>query len=311
MGELYVRYEYYLAALQLAFAMFGMGTMQSFRDFQDVAREPRAVVAGTAIQLVAVPLVAAAFIAAFDLPTGIVVAVALVAAIPGGTISNVLTFLSKGNAPLSISITGITTLACLVTTPMILNLLVAEHIGPDFRMPAGQIAFDITCFLLLPLACGMLVNRLRPKTAVRLARPCIRASVAVIALMVVGAATAGRMDREILNPANLARMFGFFCALSATGFLAPRLLGLERSDRIAVEIEVMVRNINLAVMIAASLVVAGRPWAQLALMSAFLYGGYQTLVGLSLVGWRHYRRPRDTLDAESNGDRELRTDTRG
>ena len=115
---------------------------------------------------------------------------------------------------------------------------------------------------------------------------------AIIALMVIGAATAGRMDREILGPANLARMFGFFCALSVTGYLAPRLLGLSWADRVAVEIEVMVRNINLAVMIAASLVAAGRPWAELALMSAFLYGGYQTLIGLSLVGWRRYRRAR-------------------
>lgn len=290
MGELYVRYEYYLAALQLAFAMFGMGAMQSFRDFQDVAREPRAVAVGTGIQLLAVPLVAAAYIATFDLPVGIVVAVALLASIPGGTISNVLTFLSQGNAPLSISITGVTTVACLVTTPLILDLLVGEHVGPDFRMPAGQIAFDITCFLLSPLICGMLVNRLRPRTALRLARPAIRISVSIIALMVVGAAMAGRMDREILGPANLAWMFGFFCAIAAVGALLPHLFRLERSDRIAIEIEVMVRNINLAVMIAATLVAAGRPWAELALMAAFLYGGYQTLIGLSLVGWRHYKR---------------------
>ena len=70
--------------------------------------------------------------------------------------SNVFTFLGRGHVALSIALTGVTTVACLVTTPIVLGLLIAQHIPVEFTMPAGQVALEIALILLLPLTLGML-----------------------------------------------------------------------------------------------------------------------------------------------------------
>ena len=77
MGELYVQYEYGVAAFQLIFAMLGMGATLTVADFKDVVREPKAVTIGTAIQLVLVPLVAYFFIHSMGLIGGVAVGIAL------------------------------------------------------------------------------------------------------------------------------------------------------------------------------------------------------------------------------------------
>ena len=115
MGEFYIEYEYWFAAVQLALAMFGMGATLTGSDFNDVIRKPKSVILGTLVQLAFVPLLAYFFISVFGLVGGLAVGLALVAATPGGTTSNIFTFMARGNSPLSISITGITTLGCLIT----------------------------------------------------------------------------------------------------------------------------------------------------------------------------------------------------
>ena len=132
MFHLYAQYEYWLAASQLGLAMLGMGATLKVRDFATVVRSPKGIVVGTTIQIIGVPLLAALFLWGFKLDTGVAVDLALVAAIPGGTMSNVFTFLGRGHAALSIALTGVATLACLVTTPIILSLLVQQHM-PVFR----------------------------------------------------------------------------------------------------------------------------------------------------------------------------------
>ncbi len=131
MGEFYLRHEYWFAAVQLILAMFGMGATLTAEDFRDVVREPKAVGVATALQLLLVPAMALAFISGTGVAGGVAAGIALVAAIPGGTTSNIFTYMARGNVPLSISVTGITTLACLLTTPLILGLLITDY------LPAG------------------------------------------------------------------------------------------------------------------------------------------------------------------------------
>ena len=101
--------------------MLGMGATLTGKDFRDVLLEPRAVSFGTGIQLLLVPLTAFLFIQFPGVGTGVAVGIALIAAIPGGTTSNIFTYLARGNFALSICITAVTTLACLVSTPLILK----------------------------------------------------------------------------------------------------------------------------------------------------------------------------------------------
>ncbi len=287
MGDFYVQYEYWFATFQLVMAMLGMGATLTVRDFGDILREPRSVTLGLCVQLLVVPVVAFIFLRGFGVGGGVAIGIALLAAIPGGTTSNIFTFFARGNSALSISITAVTTLACLVTTPLILTLLISDNLPADFSMPTGQIVTEIALTLLLPLAIGMAYLYLYPVPAAIVSKWCIRASLIGILLIVVGSASAGRLDLEAFGMDNLRLVFYFAVLLVATGWAAPRLFRLSRPDSTAVEFEVIVRNANLGVMLKASLFpAAAGATAQLGdtvLFTVLFYGGLQLLIAPVLI----------------------------
>ena len=290
MGEIYIEYEYWVAAFQLAFAMLGMGATLTVDDFKDVMREPRAVTSGTMIQLIMVPAIAFLFIHISGAAAGVAIGIALIAAIPGGTTSNIFTYFARGNIPLSISITGITTLACLISTPLILGLLITEYLPADFAMPTAQIVSDIALTLLLPLVIGMLILRHLRSHAAWISKWSIRASLIGILLIVVGSASAGRLDIDAFGGQNILLVCAFMTTLVLSGWVASKLLGFSRADSTAIEMEVIVRNVNLGVLIKASMfpAVAGGANAlgDMVLFTVLIYGALQMLVAAGLIALR-------------------------
>src|SRR5262249_7067654 len=119
----YDDFEYTLACIQLVLFMLGMGATLSPRDFMAVALRPRSLVVGAVGMLVVAPLFAIVINRAMDLPPGIAVGLILVAAMPGGQMSKLFTYLARGNVALSITLTAAGTLASLVTVPLLLELL--------------------------------------------------------------------------------------------------------------------------------------------------------------------------------------------
>lgn len=287
MGSFYIQYEYWIASFQLMTAMLGMGATLTVGDFKDVLREPKAVSFGTIIQLLFVPLLAYAFITLTDVSVGVAIGIALVAAIPGGTTSNIFTYMARGNVPLSISITGITTLACLLSTPLILGVLIAEYLPADFTMPTQQIITDIAFMLLLPLLIGMLILRYRADHAGWISKWSIRASLFGILLIVVGSASAGRLDTDAFGMHNVWLVIGFVFLLAIATWVTSKLLGFSRKDATAVEMEVIVRNVNLGVLIKASMfpAVAGSSLGlgDMVLFTVLLYGALQMLFAAVII----------------------------
>ncbi len=102
--------ETVLIPLQLLLAMLGMGATLALGDFALIFRRPKGLALGLFLQLVFVPLSAIALIEVFELGPGWAVGFMLIAACPGGTISNLLTYLGKGSVPLSIAVTTTSTL---------------------------------------------------------------------------------------------------------------------------------------------------------------------------------------------------------
>jgi bile acid:Na+ symporter, BASS family len=285
MGELFIRHEYALAVSQLFLAMLGMGATLRAADFLTTARAPKAFFAGMLCQTLAVPLLALALIAVLPIHPGVAVGIAILAAIPGGTVSNIFTFVARGNVALSIALTAVATLACVFTVPIVLQLLVTDFVPPDFDMPAKRIAAEIVLALLLPLAAGMLLLRLLPRVAAPVARWSVRASLAIVGLIVAGAVLAGRLDWNALGLANIAAIAGFALALVAMSHLVTRACGLVAADRTAINIEITVRNINLGVMVKSSLLPAATAGvlADLALFTLLLYGGLMLLIALPMM----------------------------
>lgn len=289
MFEAYVRHEWWFAASQLALAMLGMGATLSVDDFVGVFRQPRAFLVGALVQVIGVPLLALAINAGLAPPPGIAFGLVLVAAMPGGAMSNVVTYFARGNVALSIALTGVITLTCIGTTPLVLRLLAGELVRGDFAMPVGAIAVDIAVCLLTPLALGMAVGATLGTTARRsaFARWCVRLSLTVVVAIAVGSAGAGRLDVGAHSLAPLAAIGLLVVLAQVAGTLPGWLLGLSRADLAAIAIETTIRNTNLALLLKASLfpVAPGvaDPLADGVLFAALLYGGTAAPLSIPLV----------------------------
>lgn len=290
MVDWYLKYEYWVAAVQLILAMLGMGAGLKLADFYKVVLLPKAVTVGLLMQLIVVPIVALGFILLTTLPPGMIIGIAIIAAIPGGTVSNVFTLMARGNVPLSISITALTSVACLATTPLILDFLIADYMPDSFEMPALRIAIEIGLFLLLPLLLGMLFFKQFPQYAQRFSTLCVRGSLIGIGIIALGSIGAGRLNIADTPTADLVVLFGFIVGLTLVGVWLTKIFGLAREDNTAIEMEVAVRNINLGFLLKASLfpLVVGEvnAVADTVLLSLLLYGSWQLLVGVFFIFWR-------------------------
>jgi BASS family bile acid:Na+ symporter len=301
MSHFYLVNEYWFATTQLVLAMLGMGATLTPRDFKDVIYEPKAVTLGVTIQLFLIPLIAYAFIQYFGLQGGVAIGVALIAVIPGGTSSNVFTFFAKGNIALSISITGLTTIACLLTTPLFLGVVAGDHMPKGFVMPTTMIMTEIALTLLLPLFVGMLVLRCFPKYAAVVASTGIKGTLIILLMIVVGSASAGRLDINAFGWHNVGLIVLLMVSFGLVGWLVTFLFNLSRTDAVAIEVELVVRNINLGVLIKASLFpaiisqtgdVQLEPVGDFVLFALLLFGGVQMLAaGLMIaVNRRMHKR---------------------
>ena len=244
-----------------------------------------------------VPLVALGFIVLTNLPSGMVIGMAIVASIPGGTVSNIFTFMARGNVPLSISITTLTSIACLVTTPMILDFLISDYMTDSFVMPAKKVAIEIGLCLLLPLGLGMAFLKRLPNYAERFSNLCVKGSLVGIGIIVLGSLGAGRLNFANTSGDDIGVLCMFILSLSLVGIWMTKGFGLASEDNRAIEMEVVVRNINLGFLLKVSLfpTVAGQsnPVADMALFSMLLYGAWQLAMGIFLIFWRR-RQPVST-----------------
>jgi BASS family bile acid:Na+ symporter len=157
-------------------------------------------------------------------------------------------------------------------------------------MPVGQIINDIAFTLLLPLVIGMLILRRFPKHAGWISKWSIRASLFGILLIVVGSMSAGRLDMNAFGGQNLMLVCGFIATLALASWVASRLLRLSKEDSTAIEMEVIVRNVNLGLLIKASMFPATADSAtsvgDMVLFTLLLYGALQMLVAALVIFMR-------------------------
>jgi BASS family bile acid:Na+ symporter len=249
MFELYPKYEELLARLQLTFFMVGMGATLVPAQFLEVFKRPRSLIVSALGQLVVIPFLAYGLAQILDLEAGIALGLILVAAMPGGTLSKVFTFVGRGNVALSITLSVVTTLAAIITVPLLLRLLASEYIPPDFDMPILGIIHELALFLLLPLGVGMVLGRAWPKFAKVLARWCVRIGFVVVVIMVVGSLGSGRI-RPAEYGLRVPLVIILFCLLGQQVNMLPfRIFPWPRQDRLAAGIEVTMRNMNLALLL--------------------------------------------------------------
>ncbi len=294
----YAAYEYPVASAQLILAMFGMGALLTPGDFLLEIKRPKPLLIGLGFQWMLVPLIALALGEMLPIPAGIAVGLVFVAAVPGGTMSNILTLFGRGNIALSIALTSITTVAALVTTPLLLKLLLSEFLPSDFSMPVGRIARDIFGTLIIPLMLGMFIkSRTTTYYAAQLAKWSIRLSLLMILVMVVGASGSGRLSIGTYGAASIATLVIFALAIQFSTLLVSKVMRLTSGDGLAITVESTFRNISLAVAVKATVFPAQAgvldPIGDAVLFVALLYGGVSMfLTLLPVLIHRRMRRPR-------------------
>ena len=252
--------EFATVALPLALGviMFGLGLDLTPADFARVARQPKAAGVALACQLLLLPALCFALVLLFRLPPILAVGMMLLAASPGGTTANLYSHLFRGDVALNISLTAINSVIAVVTLPVITNLAIAFFQPGDLSVGLQfKKTLEVFLIVLAPVALGMTVRALKPAFAKAMDKPVRIASVAILALVIAGAAV-NSFDLLASNFALLGGISVAFCGLSlAVGYVVPRLLRIEQPQAVASAFEVGIHNATLAIVVAQA--VLGRP----------------------------------------------------
>ena len=232
--------------LLLGIVMFGMGMTLKLDDFKLILQHPKGVIIGIVSQFVIMPLLAFALAKVFNLPPEIAVGVILVGCCPGGTSSNVMTFLAKGNTALSVTITSCTTLLAPFVTPALIYLLASEWLPVSFM----AMFMSVIKVVLIPIILGILAQFLfRPLVEKSVD---ILPTVSVVAIvMIVAAVVSGSRDKILETGLIIFAIVILHNGLGyLLGFLVAKLFKQKYDDQKAVSIEVGMQNSGLGAQLA-------------------------------------------------------------
>lgn len=230
----------------LAIIMFGMGLTISADDFREVARRPYDVGVGVLGQFLIMPLLAVLLTKIIPMPPEVAAGVILVGCCPGGTSSNVMTYLAKGDVALSVACTSVTTLLAPVVTPFLVWMLASEFLPVD----GWAMFLSIVKVVLIPLALGFAAQKIMPGF-VRKAVPALPL-VSVIGIVLIVAAVVAASRASILQSGLM--IFAVVVLHNGLGYLigyfAAKAAGLSLAKRKAIAIEVGMQNSGLGAALA-------------------------------------------------------------
>lgn len=233
-------------SILLGVVMFGMGLTLSGADFKLVLTRPLAVLIGVVAQFTIMPLTAVAIAYLLRLPPELAAGLVLLGSVPGGTASNVMVYLAKGNVPLSITMTSVSTLLAPIMTPLLLLLFAGQWMPVD----AKSMFIMIIQVIIFPIILGIIAQKVAPTV--------IRKSIAIVPLIsvmaiivIVGAVVSA--NQEKIATAGFLVFIAVFLHNSfglILGYYIGKLFGLKLSDQRALAIEVGMQNSGLGVALA-------------------------------------------------------------
>ncbi len=274
-----------LLSLALGTIMLAMGLTLTFDDYRKLAAVPRALVAGVALQFAVMPLAGFAIARGLALEPGLAVGLILVACCPGGTASNIVTFLARGNVALSVAMTMASTLAAVVLTPLLTGWLAGAYVEIDrLNLLANMIAV-----VLVPVVAGTLLNRLFPKAAERVSA--VLPLVAIVLVILIVGGIVGGAKTQIAQHAGMLLLATFLlhaCGFGL-GYALARLLRLGEVEARTISIEVGMQNSGLGSGLAKTPAFAAQfadiTQAALAPVPAAISAVWHVVIGSLLAGW--------------------------
>ncbi len=236
------------------FVMLGMGLTLTIADFVRVVKKPRGIMIGLFLQWLLMPFLAlgmAYLLGFYQAFPFIYAGLVLICACPGGVTSNLMTYYTRGDLALSVSLTSVSTVLALFFTPFILTVFSANI--PDIQVPTGLIVQTIIGLVLVPLVIGMSIRRRWLAFAER-ATPFFSLLGVVALLLVIGVGFYTNIEK-ISDTERYSFLFYFMVVmLSIIGMslavFIPRFFGINTFQSRAISMEVGLRNSTLAVTIA-------------------------------------------------------------
>ncbi|GLC89667.1 bile acid:sodium symporter family protein [Lysinibacillus piscis] len=233
-------------AILLGIIMFGMGMTISAEDFKEVGKHPLKVLIGVLAQFMIMPFLAFALARGLQLEPEVAIGVILVGCCPGGTASNVMTFLAKGNIALSVAITSVSTLLAPILTPALIYLLASEWM----EVSAKSMFISVVQIVLVPIILGFIVQLFLKEQVKKGAD--VLPLVSVLAIVLIVAAVVSTSKDKIVESGLL--IFGVVILHNGLGYLLGFLVGkfckLTYQDQKALAIEVGMQNSGLGAALA-------------------------------------------------------------
>ena len=230
----------------LGIIMLGMGMTLHWQDFSHVLRHPRDLGLGLVVQFGCMPLLAFALCHVFALPPELAMGMILVGTAPGGTASNVLTFIARGDVAFSVAMTAAATLVSLLLTPPLTWLLGGVWVPVDM----GGLFWSIVKIVLVPVLLGLLLHHFQRGLVDRLMPFLPLASALVITLVIAGIIAVNAQNLLSAGPAIFAAVIAHNLLGLAVGWFAACRLRFAPPRRRALAIEIGTQNSGLATALA-------------------------------------------------------------
>jgi len=246
--------------ITIAFIMFGVALDIKLQHFKDVVMKPKSAIVGVISQFFLLPAVTFAFVLVLNPTPTVALGMILIAACPGGNVSNFMSALAKGNVALSVSLTAVATMAATFMTPLNFALwgkLFINHYNAagagDYLVPIEidlfQMVQTVVILLGIPVIVGLLVSHYLPRLTNKIKKPIRQASIIIFIGFVIILLSAN--FNHFLHYIHLVFLIVLIhngLAL-ATGFTISSLLKLPRKDRRSITIETGIQNSGLALVL--------------------------------------------------------------
>mgnify|MGYP000636805297 FL=1 len=270
----------------LAFMMFGVSLSLTGEDFRRVLKRPDAPIVGLLAQFVLLPAATCLTTWFFEVDPEMALGMILVASCPGGSFSNIMTWLARANVAVSVSMTAISSLVAMVMTPF--NFALYGWLNPHTRSMLTEIQLDsmnililVVLVLGLPLLVGMMTGKLFPRFAAKAEKP-MRVITLLVLLLFVGVAFSNNMDVFLATADRIVILVVLQNMLAlGMGAFAGMLTGLPRQDRRAITMEVGIQNSGLGLAILFTFF----PEASGMILIAAFWGVWHLVSGLLLAWW--------------------------
>ena len=239
-------------AVSLVIIMLGMGLSLTIDDFKRIFIKPKAVILGVTNQIIVLPLVGFLLASIFPLKPEIAIGIMILAACPGGTTSNLICHLAKGDTALSVTLTAISSLLTIITIPIIINISLEHFLdqGQIIELPVIKTIVQILVITIIPVSIGMVIKNYNNAFAEKMEKPVRKASAIIMGVIILGICLKEK-DNFItgFKEAGLVSL-SLNVITICIGYYSAKLLSLSKKSAISIAIESGVQNGTLAITIA-------------------------------------------------------------